>query len=382
MLTITLILSIISTIGVIAILISLFMRDEKGADSETIRREIRKEMHGEMQWLGGMITENQKQIGEMQSARFADINRTLVETKQTVDRQLKEMQKTVDEKLQETLESRITKSFKLVNDRLEQVYKGLGEMQGLAQGVGDLKKVLTNVKSRGILGEMQLGSILEQILAPEQYETNIATVPGSKNVVEFAVKLPDKDGNITYLPIDSKFPGDTYATLVDAYESGDKTMIDAAARQLRSTVLAEARDIHSKYVSPPATTDFAIMFLPFEGLYAEVVNRGLLEELQRTYRITVAGPSTMAAMLNSISMGFKTLAIEKRSSEVWGILSAVKTEFVKFETVLTAAQNRINQANSELDKLVGARTRAINRKLRGVERLENDTNILDFPEMD
>ncbi|MGN0181258.1 MAG: DNA recombination protein RmuC, partial [Candidatus Ornithomonoglobus sp.] len=259
----------------------------------------------------------------------------------------------------------------------------LGEMQGLAQGVGDLKKVLTNVKARGIMGEMQLGAILEQIMAPEQYAENIATVPGSKNVVEFAIRLPDRQGNTTWLPIDSKFPSDTYAALVDAYESGDKAAVDAAAKQLRTRILSEAKDIHEKYVSPPATTDFAIMFLPFEGLYAEVVNRGLVEELQNTYRITVAGPSTMAAMLNSISMGFKTLAIEKRSSEVWQVLGAVKTEFTKFESVLTAAQNRINQANAELDKLVGVRTRAINRRLRTVEQLEEDnTDLLGIGDAD
>ncbi len=414
---ISLILSIISAVGVIAVIILALSREESGADAEAIRREIRHEM----QSFGGMIKDNQRDIGQMQSERFDDMSRVIEDTRAAIDRQLTairtetdaklermrtatdralekirtdntaslerlrrdnseqlvEIRKTVDEKLQETLEARITKSFKLVNDRLEQVYKGLGEMQGLAQGVGDLKKVLTNVKTRGIMGEMQLGAILEQIMAPEQYAVNIATVPGSKNIVEFAIKLPDKQGNTTWLPIDSKFPGDAYAALVDAYESGDKAAADTAAKQLRTRILSEAKDIHEKYVSPPATTDFAIMFLPFEGLYAEVVNRGLVEELQNTYRVTVAGPSTMAAMLNSISMGFKTLAIEKRSSEVWQVLGAVKTEFTKFESVLTAAQNRINQANAELDKLVGVRTRAINRKLRTVEQLEEDkTDIL------
>ncbi|MGN1115614.1 MAG: DNA recombination protein RmuC [Candidatus Ornithomonoglobus sp.] len=420
---ISLILSIISAAGVIAVIILALSREDSGADTEAVRREIRHEM----QSFGAMIKDNQRDIGQMQSERFEDMSRVIADTRASIDRQLTairtetnaklermrdatdralekirtdntsslerlrrdnseqllEMRKTVDEKLQETLEARITRSFKLVNDRLEQVYKGLGEMQGLAQGVGDLKKVLTNVKARGIMGEMQLGAILEQIMAPEQYAVNIPTVPGSKNVVEFAIKLPDRQGNTTWLPIDSKFPGDTYASLIDAYESGDKTAVDAAAKQLRTRILAEAKDIHEKYVSPPATTDFAIMFLPFEGLYAEVVNRGLVEELQNTYRITVAGPSTMAAMLNSISMGFKTLAIEKRSSEVWQVLGAVKTEFTKFESVLTAAQNRINQANAELDKLVGVRTRAINRKLRTVEQLENDnTDLLGIGEAD
>lgn len=333
--------------------------------------------------LSAQRAETAEQLERMRSSTDKSLERIRTENEKSLERlrrsnseQLSEIRETVDEKLQKTLETRISQSFRLVNDRLEQVYKGLGEMQGLAQGVGDLKKVLTNVKSRGIVGEMQLGAILEQILAPEQYERNTATVPGSKNVVEFAIKLPDRDGEITLLPIDSKFPGDTYAALTDAYESGDKSAADAAARQLRLIILAEARDIHEKYVSPPHTTDFAIMFLPFEGLYAEVVNRGLLEELQSAYKITVAGPSTMAAMLNSINMGFKTLAIEKRSSEVWQVLGAVKTEFSRFESVLTAAQGRLNQANAELDKLVGVRTRAINRRLRDVERLEDSSILL------
>ena len=294
--------------------------------------------------------------------------------------QLAEIRKTVDEKLQETLESRITKSFKLVSDRLEQVYKGLGEMQNLAQGVGDLKKVLTNVKSRGIMGEIQLGAILDQIMSPEQYDTNVVTVPNTRNPVEYAIKLPDREGNITYLPIDSKFPADTYSALLVAYDSGEKQTVDAAAKSLRLRILGEARDIRDKYVSPPYTTDFAILFLPFEGLYAEVVNRGLVEELQNTYHIMIAGPSTMAAMLNSIQMGFKTLAIEKRSTEVWEILGAVKTEFTKFGDVIAKTQERLNQANNELDKLVGVRTRPIIRKLRSVEKNETSENIFEVPD--
>ena len=285
------------------------------------------------------------------------------------NRQLTEMRQTVDEKLQKTLEDRISQSFKLVSDRLEQVYKGLGEMQNLAAGVGDLKKVLTNVKTRGILGEVQLGAILEQILAPDQYEENVRTRSTGSERVEFAVKLPGDGDGIVWLPIDAKFPGDAYAALVEAYESGDAAAIELAAKNLERVIKSEARDIRDKYVEPPYTTDFGIMFLPFEGLYAEVVRRGLLEVLQRDYKINIAGPTTMAALLNSLQMGFKTLAIQKHSSEVWDVLGAVKTEFDKFGTVLEATQARINQANAELDKLIGTRTRSIQRKLRGVTSL-------------
>lgn len=231
--------------------------------------------------------------------------------------------------------------------------KGLGEMQTLAQGVGDLKKVLTNVKTRGIVGEIQLGAILEDILAPEQYETNVATVPNSRNVVEYAVKLPVEDGSFVWLPIDSKFPGDTYGALRDAYEEGSREQIDACVKQLIATLKSEAKDIHDKYLAPPHTTEFGIMFLPFEGLYAEAVSRGMVEILQRDYHVNLAGPSTMAALLNSLQMSFRTIAIQKRSGEVWSVLGAVKTEFDKFEACLTQTQNRLDQASRELDKLVG-----------------------------
>ena len=251
------------------------------------------------------------------------------------NRKLDDMRKIVDEKLQKTLSDRMNESFRLVNERLEQVYKGLGEMQTLAQGVGDLKKVLTNVKTRGIVGEIQLGAILEDILAPDQYEVNVATRPGSRNVVEYAVKLPVEDGGHVWLPIDSKFPGDTYGALRDAYEAGSREQIDACAKQLIATLKAEAKDIRDKYLEPPYTTDFGILFLPFEGLYAEVVSRGLVEVLQREYHVNIAGPSTMAALLNSLQMSFRTIAIQKRSGEVWSVLGAVKTEFDKFEACLT-----------------------------------------------
>jgi len=281
------------------------------------------------------------------------------------------MQKVVDEKLEKTLESRITESFKVVSTQLEQVYKGLGEMQTVAAGVTDLKKVLSSVKARGILGEAQLSAILAEILSPEQYETNVATKPGSKDRVEFAIRLPGDGETPVLLPIDAKFPGETFAQLQDAYESGDPEQIAAAAKMLEIRLKSEAKDIRDKYIDPPHTTDFGILFLPFEGLYAEAVNRGLIEELQRMYRINVTGPSTMAAFLNSLQMGFRTLAIQKRSSEVWQVLGAVKTEFEKFGDTLNRSQQKLRQVNDELDTLIGTRTRAINRKLKDVEKLDS-----------
>lgn len=293
-------------------------------------------------------------------------------------RQLDEMRQTVDEKLQKTLEEKMNKSFSLVNERLEQVYKGLGEMQTLAVGVGDLKKVLSNVKTRGILGEIQLGAILSEILSKEQYEENIATKKGSKNVVEFAIKLPSDGAGTVYLPIDSKFPGDTYSALRDAVESGDRQSIESAKKALVQRIKGEAKDIHDKYIDPPNTTEFAIMFLPFEGLYSEVVNMGLVEVLQREYKVNIAGPSTMAALLNSLQMGFKTLAVQKRSAEVWKILGGVKTEFDKFNDVLVMTQQRLDQANKELDKLVGVRTRQIQRQLKDVESVSlSEQNLFE-----
>lgn len=356
-----------------------------------LRQELTASTQQSVKSMGDMISENQKQFAQSQENRMKtfsleneqklDLIRKSVENKLTYiqednNKQLEEMRKTVDEKLQNTLEEKMNKSFELVNQRLEQVYKGLGEMQNLAVGVGDLKKVLTNVKTRGILGEIQLSAILSEILSPEQYDENVATKRGSKNVVEFAVKLPAEDDGFIYLPIDSKFPGDTYAALRDAIEDGDKEKITIAAKALEVTIKNEAKDIRDKYIAPPNTTDFAIMFLPFEGLYSEVVNRGLVEELQRKYKINVAGPSTMAALLNSLQMGFKTLAVQKRSTEVWKILSDVKVEFDKFNDVLVATQQRINQANSELDKLVGVRTRQIQRKLSGVQSINGDDSSL------
>lgn len=370
------------------------------------RQETLNYVQGSFQGLGQILTDNQKQTADIQDKRLAELNRQfhlmamqseqkLEQMRQTMEKrlevlrednskQLEEMRATVDEKLQKTLDARISQSFKLVSERLEQVYKGLGEMQTLASGVGDLKKVLSNVKTRGILGEIQLGAILEQILSPEQYEENISTKPYSTERVEYAVKLPGEGDGFVYLPIDAKFPADAYTYLMDAYDTGDPMQIQEAAKMLERAVKNSAKDIRDKYVQPPATTDFAIMFLPFEGLYAEVVRRGMVEVLQREYKINIAGPTTMAALLNSLQMGFKTLAIQKHSSEVWDILGAVKTEFDKFGDVLEATQNRINQANAELDKLIGTRTRSIQRKLRGVTALEEEETkkLLQFTDID
>jgi len=336
-----------------------------------------------LQAFGELISRNQRDSAENMDRRLADINTRFSQMALENNRQLEEMRKTVDEKLQKTLDERITQSFKLVNDRLEQVYKGLGEMQNLAVGVGDLKKVLSNVKTRGILGEVQLGAILEQILAPEQYAENVITKSTGADRVEFAVKLPGDDERTVWLPIDAKFPADSYSRLVDAYELGDAAAIEEAAKNLERVIKSEAKDIHTKYIEPPYTTDFGIMFLPFEGLYAEVVRRGLLDVLQREYKVNIAGPTTMAALLNSLQMGFKTLAIQKHSGEVWEVLGAVKTEFANFSKVLGNARNRIRMADEELEKLIGTRTKAIERKLRGVESLTaaESVDVLDLPDL-
>ncbi|MDO5601253.1 MAG: DNA recombination protein RmuC [Oscillospiraceae bacterium] len=285
---------------------------------------------------------------------------------------LEEMRRTVDEKLQKTLDEKLNQSFKMVSERLEQVYKGLGEMQTLAAGVGDLKKVLSNVKARGILGEIQLGAILEQILSPGQYVENEVMRPGSTERVEYAVCLPGDGERPVYLPIDAKFPMDAYAQLQDAYDSASKELVDGARKELINRVKSFAKDIHDKYIAVPYTTDFAIMFLPIEGLYAELVNLGMVEALQKDYKINIAGPTTMAALLNSLQMGFKTLAIQKRSSEVWQVLSSVKAEFSTFAKALEQAQARIKQADKELDNLIGTRTRVMQRKLRQVEALPEE----------
>jgi len=294
--------------------------------------------------------------------------------------QLDSIRKTVDEKLQETLDRKLNDSFQQVSQRLEQVYKGLGEMQTLAAGVGDLKKVLSNVKTRGVLGEIQLGAILEQMLAPDQYAVNVSTKQGSQANVEYAIRLPGNDGNPVWLPVDAKLPLDAYEQVLAAYDTADAVQVEQAVKALKNRVKSFAKDVQTKYIDPPNTTDFAILFIPVEGLYAELVRAGMVEILQREHKVTLAGPTTMSALLNSLQMGFRTLAIQKRSSEVWKVLGAVKSEFDKFATVLEATQNRLNQANAELDKLVGTRTRQIQRTLKNVETLPDESILAALPE--
>ena len=325
----------------------------------------------------------QRRVDENMKTTSQTSTEQLGKVRETVDKQLSDMRKeneaklelmrqTVDEKLQKTLDERMTQSFQRVSTQLEQVHQGLGEMRGLAEGVGDLKKVLSGVKTRGIVGEIQLGAILRDILSPEQYEENVATVSGSSERVEFAVKLPGESGETVWLPIDSKFPGDTYEHLVDAINTGNEEAIIAAKKSLEARIKAEAKDISTKYIAPPETTNFAILFLPFEGLYAEVVSQtGLLEQLQREYRVNVCGPSTMAALLNSLQMGFQSVAIQKHADEIQKVLSAVKTEFETYQAQLEKAQKQIRTAETTIDKILTTRTKAMNRKLRGVTALES-----------
>ena len=307
------------------------------------------------------------------------VEKSIQSLQQDNSKKLDEMRQVVDEKLQKTLDDKLAQSFDVVTKSLQKVYESIGEMQTLASSVGDLKKVLSNVKTRGILGETQLGNILEQILSSEQYDTNVVTKKGSKDPVEFAIKMPGKDNSFIYLPIDAKFPMDTYQTVLDAYETSNSDNVKSAITALNTKIKKFAKDIHDKYIDVPNTTDFGIMFLPIEGLYAEVVKSGVTETLQRDYKIVVAGPTTMAALLNSLQMGFKTLAIQQRSQEVWKILGAVKTEFDNFEEVLTKTQERINQASDQLEKLVGTRTRKIQKRLDDVTKLtqEEATKLLD-----
>lgn len=358
-------------------------RGLSGEDLEKVRQDLLAEIRQTRQELSGSVAAG-LQASNVQTEQKLESIRTTMEVRlnamqAVTDRRLGEMRQTVDEKLQKTLEDRLQKSFGLVSQQLELVYKGLGEMRTLAAGVGDLKKVLSNVKTRGILGEVQLGAILEQLLAPGQYAENVATVPGSTERVEFAVRLPgDADGPV-WLPIDAKFPQDAYAALLAAYDTADKTAVELATKELDKRVRGFGKDIHDKYLAPGHTTDFGVMFLPVEGLYAEVVRRGTAERLQREYKIVVAGPTTMAALLNSLQMGFKTLAIQKRSSEVWKVLGSVKAEFDTFGQALAQAQNRLNQASSELENLVGVRTRQIQRKLQQVTLLPGEESGEEKP---
>ena len=393
--TVLLIILSIAIVAMAVVLVIVLSKNKNNNIDDAIydaSKKLNQDTVNSVKLMSDMINQNQVNMAENQKFQLQQMEnrlktfsmeneqkleniRSTVEKKLTYmqednNKQLENIRTTVDEKLQSTLENKLNKSFETVSKQLQQVYKGLGEMQNLAVGVGDLKKVLSNVKTRGILGEIQLSAILKEILSPEQYEENVATKKGSRNVVEFAIKLPADDDSFVYLPIDSKFPGDTYAKLVDAMNSGNKEEIEICSKNLLRTIKSEAKDIHDKYISPPNTTEFAIMFLPFEGLYAEVVNRGMVEVLQREYKVNVAGPSTMGALLNSLQLGFKTLAVQKRSAEVWQILNDVKREFDTFADVLEKTQTRLNQANTELDNLVGVRTRKIQSQLSKVQKLE------------
>ena len=335
-----------------------------------------------LQAMERQLYASQASTADALRAQSEEMRRALRQMQADTRESLEKIRASVDEQLQTTLERRVGESFKAVSGQLEQVYKGLGEMQALAAGVGDLKKILGNVKTRGILGEVQLSALLSEILAPEQYLENAATVPGSSARVEFAVRMPGEEGHPVLMPVDSKFPADAYMALQDAYESADPARVKEAGAQLESRLKSFAKDIRDKYISPPDTTAFGVMFLPFEGLYAEAVNRGMVEALQREYGVSIAGPSTMAALLNALQMGFRSVALSKRSQEVWRLLGAVRTEFDRFAEVLASTQKRLQLAGDDLDKLVGARTRAISRKLREVERMDPDSarEALDSPE--
>ena len=335
-----------------------------------------------LQAMERQLYASQASTADALRAQSEEMRRALRQMQADTRESLEKIRASVDEQLQTTLERRVGESFKAVSGQLEQVYKGLGEMQTLAAGVGDLKKILGNVKTRGILGEVQLSALLSEILAPEQYLENAVTVPGSSALVAFAVRMPGEEGHPVLMPVDSKFPADAYMALQDAYESADPARVKEAGAQLESRLKSFAKDIRDKYISPPDTTAFGVMFLPFEGLYAEAVNRGMVETLQREYGVSIAGPSTMAALLNALQMGFRSVALSKRSQEVWRLLGAVRTEFDRFAEVLASTQKRLQLAGDDLDKLVGARTRAISRKLREVERLDPDSarEALDSPE--
>jgi len=358
------------------------LTDDARKSREEVTLTLNRVSEQQQQRLAALTADNEKRMGEVR----ATLEAKLSAIQQDNAAKLEQMRATVDEKLQSTLETRLGQSFQLVSERLEQVQRGLGEMQSLASGVGDLKRVLTNVKSRGILGEVQLGALLEQLLTIEQYERNVITVPGSNERVEFAIRMPGQgDAEQLYLPIDAKFPVEDYQRLLEAQDIADADAAAVAGRALELRVREEAKRIKAKYVAVPHTTDFAVLFLPTEGLYAEVIRRpGLFELLQREHRVVVAGPTTLSALLNSLQMGFRTLAIAQRSSEVWSILGAVKTEFGKFGDVLDKVKKKLDEAGKHIDA-TGVRTRAIERKLRGVETLSGEVTheLLDVvPELD
>lgn len=350
-------------------------REELSRNMRELRTELNQALSLSTQQMQTTLHRNLMTSNEMQREKFEVMNRQQDILVKSTEKRLDEMRIMVEEKLQKTLNERIGQSFELVRSQLENVQKGLGEMKNLAEDVGGLKKVLGNVKTRGTFGEIQLAALLEQMLSPEQYEANVKTRKNATEFVEFAIKLPGKDNgrDVVYLPIDAKFPKDVYEQYMDAYEEGDTTRIESTSKQLEITIKRMAKDIHEKYVEPPFTTDFAIMFLPFESIYAEVIRRtSLVETLQKDYKIVVTGPTTLGAILNSLQMGFRTLAIQKRTSEVWSVLGAVKTEFGKFGGMLEKVQKNLQNAGDQLEEVMGKRTRAIERKLRQVEALPTE----------
>lgn len=353
-------------------------------ESRAISKENRDELAASVKNFQLSFERGIANFNALQREKFAALNDQQQQLVANTEKRLEEIRITVEEKLQKTLNERISQSFKMVNEQLENVQKGLGEMQTLAQDVGGLKRVLSNVKTRGNIGEIQLSMLLEQILAPEQYEANVKTKKGSDALVEFAVKLPGKDDGLefVYLPIDAKFPKDVYEQLLDAYDVGDTQQIESAGKMLESTIRKMAKDISDKYLAPPSTTEFGIMFLPFEGIYAEVVRRAsLLEDLQRNYHVVVTGPTTLAAILNSLQMGFRTLAIQKYSGEVWKILGAVKKEFESMGGMLEKAKKHIETANGQIENVLGVRTRAIQRRLKDVDTLSAEDARRIIPEI-
>lgn len=353
-------------------------------ESRMVAKENRAELANSMNEFRAAFDRGIASFNALQREKFASLNEQQQLLVNHTEKRLEEIRITVEEKLQKTLNERISQSFRLVNEQLENVQKGLGEMQTLAQDVGGLKRVLSNVKTRGNIGEIQLSMLLEQLLAPEQYEANVKTKKGSDTLVEFAVKLPGKNdlAQCVYLPIDAKFPKDMYEQLLDAYDTADPQQIETAGKNLETTIRKMAKDISDKYLDPPATTEFGIMFLPFEGIYAEVVRRSaLLEDLQRHYRVVVTGPTTLAAILNSLQMGFRTLAIQKYSGEVWKILGAVKKEFESMGGMLEKAKKHLETANGQIENVLGVRTRAIQRRLKDVDTLSAEDARKIIPEI-
>ena len=361
-------------------------RMELSSRVEELRKEVAGNQVMQLQQIQETLNRNLLTTNELQREKLEAMTRQQEQLVKSTEKRLDDMRLMVEEKLQKTLNERIGQSFELVRTQLENVQQGLGEMKNLAQDVGGLKRVLTNVKTRGTFGEVQLAALLEQMLSPEQYEANVKTKKKGTEFVEFAVKLPGKEDGLecVYLPIDAKFPKDAYEQYLDAYESGNVEQTNVTSRQLELIVKKMARDIRDKYLDPPYTTDFGIMFLPFENIYAEIIRRtALVEQLQREFRVIVTGPTTLGAILNSLQMGFRTLAIEKRSSEVWTVLAAVKTEFGKFGGMLEKVQKNSEIAGTQLDEVIGKRTRAIERKLRQVQELpdEQSSGILAFGEV-